>query len=89
VYPAFSLDRGSGCEIHENAFWSLQTYLGLRDNLAANEGARSFTYESTRERTPLGHNHRARIRDLSIEQIRETLLGSGLLVALAKLVLGQ
>jgi IS4 transposase len=71
VFPAFSLDRGAGCEIHENAFWSLQTYLGLRENLAANEGARSFTYESTRERTPLGHNHRARIRDLSIEQIRE------------------
>jgi IS4 transposase len=71
VYPAFSLDRGTGCEIHENAFWSLQTYLGLGENLAANEGARSFIYDTTRDRTPLGHNHRARIRDLSIDQIRE------------------
>jgi hypothetical protein len=71
VYPTFSLDRGPGCEIHENAFWSLQTYLGLGENLAANESAQSFTYETTRDRTPLGHNHRARIRDLSIEQIRE------------------
>nr|WP_303647901.1 transposase [Haloarchaeobius amylolyticus] len=71
VFPAFSLDRGEGCEIHENAYWSLQTYLGLRENLAANEGARSFTYESARERTPLGHAHRDQIRDLSIEQIRE------------------
>lgn len=68
---AFSLDRGRGCEIHENAFWDLQTYLGLRENLAANEGARSFAVDSTRERTPLGLNHRARIRDLSIERIRE------------------
>nr|WP_205742827.1 hypothetical protein [Halobellus limi] len=51
VFPAFSLDRGEGCEIHENAYWDLQTYLGLRERLAANEGARSFTYESTRERT--------------------------------------
>ncbi|CCQ36662.1 ISH7-type transposase NmIRS21 [Natronomonas moolapensis 8.8.11] len=71
VFPAFSLDRGEGCEIHENAYWGLQTYLGLRENLAANEGARSFIHESTRDRTPLGHAHRDHIRDLSIERIRE------------------
>ncbi|GAB7095437.1 hypothetical protein JCM30237_25900 [Halolamina litorea] len=71
VFPAFSLNRGEGCEIHENAYWGLQTYLGLREGLAANEGARSFTYESTWEQTPLGHAHREHIRDLSIEQIRE------------------
>lgn len=71
VFPAFSLGRGEGCEIHENAYWDLQTYLGLREGLAANEGARSFTYESTRGRTPLGHAHREHVRDLSIEQIRE------------------
>ena len=70
VFPAFSLDRGEGCEIHENAYWDLQTYLGLRERLAANEGARSFIYESTRDRTPLGHAHREHIRDLSIEQVR-------------------
>lgn len=71
VFPAFSLDRGEGCEIHENAYWDLQTYLGLRENLAANEGARSFSHESTRDRTPLGHAHREHLRDLSIETIRE------------------
>nr|WP_245944521.1 transposase [Haloplanus salinus] len=71
VFPAFSLDRGEGCEIHENAYWGLQTYLGLRENLAANEGARSFIHESTCDRTPLGHGHCDQIRDLSIEQIRE------------------
>ncbi len=71
VFPAFSLNRGDGCEIHENAYWDLQTYLGLRERLAANEGARSFVHESTRDRTPLGHAHREHIRDLSIEQIRE------------------
>jgi IS4 transposase len=71
VFPAFSLDRGESCEIHENAYWGLQTYLGPRENLAANEGARSFTYESTRDRTPLGHAHREQLRDLSIEQVRE------------------
>jgi len=71
VFPAFSLDRGEGCEIHENAFWDLQTYLGLRERLAANEGARSFVYESTRHRTPLGHSPREHIRDLSIPQTRE------------------
>ncbi|GAA5476524.1 hypothetical protein Hhis01_03961 [Haloarcula hispanica] len=71
VFPAFSLNRDNGCEIHENAYWDLQTYLGLRERLAANEGARSFVYESNRDRTPLGHAHRDQIRDLSIEQIRE------------------
>jgi len=71
VFPVFSLDRGEGCEIHENAYWDLQTYLGLRERLAANEGARSFVYESTRDRTPLGHAHHDHIRDLSIAQIWE------------------
>jgi IS4 transposase len=71
VNPAFSLDRDKGCEIHQNAFWELQTYLGLRADLAANEGARSFLYESNRERTPLGHNHRSHLRDLPVSEIRE------------------
>ncbi|WP_433629698.1 transposase [Halomicrococcus sp. NG-SE-24] len=71
VFPAFSLNRGEGCEIHENAYWGLQTYLGLRENVAANEGARSFIRESTRDRTPLGHAHRDHIRDLSILEVRE------------------
>ncbi|SDY56174.1 transposase [Halobellus clavatus] len=70
VFPAFSLDRGGGCEIHENAYWDLQTYLGLRERLAADEWARSFVYESTRDRTPLGQAHREHIRDLSVEQVR-------------------
>jgi IS4 transposase len=65
VFPAFSLDRGEGCEIPEDAYWGIQTYLGLRERLAANEGARSYTYESTRDRTPLGHVHREHIRNLS------------------------
>jgi IS4 transposase len=71
VYPAFSLDRGEICEIHEHAFWDLQTYLGLRENLAANEGALSFRHESQRDRTPLGHAHRDHLRSLSVKQIRE------------------
>ena len=70
VFPAFSLERGDSCEIHENAYWSLQTYLELRENLAANEGARSFIHESTRERTPLGPLITTTLA-LSIEQIRE------------------
>lgn len=71
VFPAFSLNRGEGCEIHENAYWDLQTYLGLRENLAVNEGARSFIYDSTRDRTPLSHTHRKHIHDLSIAEVRE------------------
>ena len=59
VSPAFSLDRGEGCEIHENAYH--QNYLELRENLAVNEGARSFIPESNRDRTPLGHAHHEHI----------------------------
>ena len=70
VFPAVSLDRGTGREIHQNASWGLETYLGLRENLAANGGARSFVYESTRERTPLGQAHRDHLRDLSIPEVR-------------------
>ncbi|WP_309242245.1 transposase [Halocatena marina] len=58
--------------IPEDAFWELQTYLGLGEELCANEGARSFITESTREKTPLGHIHRHHIRQqLSIETIRD------------------
>ncbi len=71
AFPASHLDRGEGCEIHENAYWDLQTHLGLRENLAANEGARSFIHESNPERTPLGYAHREHVRDLSIPEIRE------------------
>ena len=70
AHPTFSLDRGEGCEIHANAFWELQTYIGLHENLAANESARSFLYESNRDRTPFGHNHRAHLRGLSVSEVR-------------------
>nr|WP_248895626.1 transposase [Haloplanus sp. XH21] len=71
VFPEFSLNRGEDWEIHENVHWGLQTYLGLRENLAANEGARSVIHESTRDRTPLGHGYRDQIRDIPVEQTRE------------------
>ncbi len=71
IFPAFSLNRAEQASIPEDAFWELQTYLGLGENLCANEGARSFLTESTRRQTPLGHNHRHHIRQFSIEAIRE------------------
>jgi hypothetical protein len=44
----------------------------LGEDLCANEGARSFITESTREETPLGHIHRYHIRQqLSIDNIRD------------------
>jgi IS4 transposase len=70
VFPAFSLKRGERWSIHENAFWELQTYTGLRENMAVNEGARSFSAESTRDVTPLGHVHRLYLKRFSIEETR-------------------
>ena len=72
IYPAFSLDRPGYWQIPENAFWELQTYIGLRDELCVNDGAQNFLFESTRERTPLGHVHRHHLRQLSVDAIRET-----------------
>lgn len=72
LFPAFTFDRAEQASIPEDAFWELQTYLGLGEDLCANEGARSFITESTRERTPLGHVHRSHIRQqLSIDAIRD------------------
>jgi hypothetical protein len=70
VFPAFGFERAKNRQIHENAFWELQTYAGLREDVAVNEGARSFLADSTREVTPLGHVHRHHIRQLSIDDIR-------------------
>jgi putative transposase len=70
VFPEFSFDRAENWSIHENAFWELQTYTGLRDSMAVTEGARSFLVDSTREKTPLGHVHRHSLRQLPISDIR-------------------
>jgi exonuclease SbcC len=36
------LDSGKGCEINENSYWDLQTYLRLRERLAPNDGIGGF-----------------------------------------------
>lgn len=72
IFPAFTFDRAKQASIPEDAFWELQTYLGLGEDLCANEGARSFITDSTRELTPLGHVHRYHIREqLSIDDLRD------------------
>lgn len=72
IFPAFAFDRAEPASIPEDAFWELQTYFGLGEDLCANEGARSFITESTRKQTPLGRVHRYHIRQqLSIDAIRE------------------
>lgn len=72
IFPAFTFDRAEQASIPEDAFWDLQTYLGLGEDLCANEGARSFITESTRERTPFGHIYGYHIRQqLSIEEIQD------------------
>lgn len=48
----------------------MYTYLGLRDDLEASEGARRFTLESSRGRTPLGHTRRVHRRDPAVDDVR-------------------
>ncbi len=72
VFPALELDRAVNATIPESAFWSLQTYLGLREDLHANAGAELYAREAS-DVTPLGHNHRGQLREQSIEEYREML----------------
>lgn len=41
IFPAFTFDRAEQASIPEDAFWELQTYLGLGEDLCANEGSTS------------------------------------------------
>lgn len=68
VYPAFSLDRGQSCKIHTDAFWDLQAYLGLRENLTANEGAKVSSMNR------LGSEHHS---DMLTERISAAYLSKG------------
>jgi len=72
VFPALELDRAVNATIPESAFWSLQTYLGLREDLHANAGAELFAREAS-DVTPLGHNHRDQLREQSIDDYRAML----------------
>lgn len=84
VFPALELNRASNATIPESAFWSLQTFCGLRENLHANAGAQLFAHES-RDVTPLGHNHRDQLRGQSVEAYREMLRSAvGNIVTTAK-----
>lgn len=85
VHPHLSLERADNSCIPESAFWALQTFCGLRENLHVNEGARAFALDSTRDVTPGGHNHRAQLRDLDTETVGEMFQSAvGELVAEAK-----
>jgi len=42
AYPAFSLDRGDGCEIHEHAFLGLASLSGLARELGCQRGGAEF-----------------------------------------------
>lgn len=70
VYPALDLQRHHNTAIPERAFWSLQTYLGMHEDLHANGGAELYAHDSTRKVTPLGDIHRDHIRALGVETIR-------------------
>jgi hypothetical protein len=59
VFPAFSLDRGDAVISTRTPTGS---YFGPQGRMTANEGARSLVSESSKDRTPLGHDHREYIR---------------------------
>lgn len=75
VTDCFSLKRGQNWQIHENAFWEQHTYMGMREDMYARGGHRSFIHDTSRtyDETPTGSTHRYQLGKLSVEEIRSML----------------
>ena len=73
VTDCFELDRADNASIPESAWWEQHAYMGMRSDMYANAGARSFAEDTTREKTPSGDSHRYQLKDLDVEDVRRML----------------
>jgi IS4 transposase len=73
VTDAFYLKRADNTIIHQNAFWEQHAYMGMRENMYAQGGQKSFFIDSQRDRTPSASNHRYQIGKLTAEETRSML----------------
>lgn len=73
VTDSFFLKRASNWSTHENSFWELQAFAGMREDMYAQSGQHSFFIDSARDRTPSASNHRHQVQKLSVEETREML----------------
>jgi IS4 transposase len=67
----YDLDRGENSEIHENAFWEGQAFMGAREEMCAEDGTRNFAADTTRDRVQTGSTHRHHIQKITPERARE------------------
>jgi len=73
VTDCFELDRAENTTIPETAFWEQHAFMGMREDMCANSGAKSFALDSTRQRTPSGDSHRHQLKKLAVEDVRDML----------------
>ena len=66
----YDLDRGENSEIHENAFWEGQAFMGAREEMCAENGTVNFAADSTRDRVQTGSTHRHHIQKIAPEHAR-------------------
>jgi putative transposase len=73
VTDCFKLDRAQNASIPESAWWEQHAFMGMREDMCANGGAKSFALDSTRQRTPSGDSHRHQLKQLAVEDVRDML----------------
>lgn len=68
----YELNRGSNTEVPESAWWEAHAFMGAREEMYANDGLRSFTADTARERVQSGSNHRHQLQKLSADESRRS-----------------
>lgn len=71
VDDAYWLPRGANHDIHEGSWWEAHAFMGAREEMYAEAGARSFAADTSRERVQSGSNHRHQLTKITPMQARE------------------
>lgn len=72
IEAGYELDRAANTEIPEAAWWEAHAFMGARAEMYANDGLRSFTADTARQRVQSGSHHRAQLQQLSVEDARRS-----------------
>lgn len=73
VTDCFELQRADNASIPEGAWWEQHAYMGMREDMYANDAPGNFKSDSTREKSPSGDSHRYQLKKLSVADVRRML----------------
>lgn len=65
------LPRGENYDIDESSWWEAHAFMGSREFMCAESGARSFAADTTRDNVQSGSNHRYQLNKITPMQARE------------------